>query len=162
MSVIQSIKCEGVNWFKDFPYISAKTGTGKTTTAVLELRDYLEEHNNLKIDKVILLTPYKRTRKQVLADSRFAGNVRYLDYNLLRSSAFQSRIEETIFSTYAGLCNALKDDLITLDGCLLIFDELHTFLDFTRYQPQMSYLLEWILTPELWERFIAVGMTGTP
>ena len=162
MSILLSIEDKDIDYRKDFTFISAKTGTGKTTCAIKDLRGYVESRAGIQFDIAILLTPYSRTKNQILSDERFSGLVRPLNHESLYKCAFKQRINETIVTTYAGLCNALRDGNITLDGCLLIFDELHTFVEFTRYQPQMSYLLEWLVTPELWERFIAVGMTGTP
>ena len=159
MGILQSICCEGVNWSKDFAVITAKTFSGKTYSAIYELREYIESKTN-PIDKVILLTPHRRQRKQMLKE--YAGDAIKLDYDFLRSTAFNARVEKTIVSTYAGLCNALKDKELSLDRCLVIFDELHTFIENTSYQENMSYLLEWLLEPDKWESFVAVGMTGTP
>lgn len=161
-NIKDTMRCEGVNWLSDFPVVTAKTNSGKTTFAVRELREFVERETGNPIDKVILLTPYKRTRKQILSDERFAGFVRELDYNFLKSSAFSNRVNEIIVTTYAALCLALKDEMLTLDGCLIVFDELHTFADFTAYQPQMGYLLEWLVNPDYWGKFYAVGLSGTP
>lgn len=159
MSIIQSISCEGVNWLSDFPYISAKTNSGKTTFAILEAREFVERQTGNRFDYVILLTPYKRTRKQILNDERFKGRVVELNASVFDSDF---KTEKVIVGTYAKLCNLIEQNQIDLDKTLVIFDELHTFIGYTRYQPQMAYLVEQILNPETWKAFVALGMTGTP
>lgn len=154
---------EGVNLYRDFAVVTAKTNSGKTTFAVDGLRRMLEEKLDTSFRICILLTPFKRTRVQILSDKRFEGKVAPLDETTVKAAAFeQERIEQTIVTTYAKLNLCIKNDDIDLRDCLLIFDELPRWISNTSYQEEQSYLLEYLLEDERWNSFVAIGMTGTP
>lgn len=155
----KDLRLKGVNLYKDFPYISAKTNSGKTTFAVMTLRHIIENQIGGKIKQTILLTPYKSTYDQVLADPRF---IEITESIVNMNNAFSARPENVYVCTYARLCDLLKQGKIDLADSLLIYDELHKFVDFATWQEHMKYLVDFMLNKDLWESTICVGMTGTP
>lgn len=152
------LNLKGVNLYRDFPVITAKTNSGKTTFAVTDLRRTVENHTGKKLKNVILLTPYTRTKNQILSDERFSGLVADITE---MGNAIQEQ-ERVYVCTYAKVCALLECNEIDLSGCLVVFDELHRWLQFTVFQRQMAYLIEWLIVPEKWQSFIALGMTATP
>lgn len=145
------------NLYTDFPVITSKTNSGKTTFALTGLADMLEEKRGKRFSRVIFLTPYRRTLNQIRQDDRFVSRVDDLDYF---DCAWGER--KICVGTYSAACLRIKSGKMDLSGCLVIFDELHRFLQFTTYQEQMKYILQWLLDAERWKSFVAVGMTGTP
>lgn len=152
------LNLKGVNLYRDFPVITAKTNSGKTTFAVMDLRRTVEKRTGKKLENVILLTPYTRTKNQILSDERFSGLV--ADVTEM-GNAIQEQ-ERVYVCTYAKVCALLERNEIDLSNCLVVFDELHRWLQFTVFQHQMSYLIQWLIVPEKWQSFIALGMTATP
>lgn len=152
------LKLKGVNLYRDFPVITAKTNSGKTTFAVMDLRRTVENHTGKKLENVILLTPYTRTKNQILSDERFSGLV--ADVTEM-GNAIQEQ-EKVYVCTYAKVCALLERNEIDLSNCLVVFDELHRWLQFTVFQRQMAYLIQWLIVPDKWQSFIALGMTATP
>lgn len=151
---ITDLNFKGINLYKDFPVITSKTNSGKTTFAIKELKNIIETITGDKITKVILLTPYKRTRKQLLQDKRFIGKINDLG-NALEPDAVN-------VATYAKASLTIQEGKIDLRGSLLIFDELPTFIQFTKYQKQLSYLVEFLLDEKLFQSCVCIGLTGTP
>lgn len=152
------LNLKGVNLYRDFPIITAKTNSGKTTFAVLDLRRTVEKRTGKKLKNVILLTPYTRTKNQILGDERFSGLV--ADVTEI-DNAIQEQ-ERVYVCTYAKACALLERNEIDLSDCLVVFDELHRWIQFTVFQHQMSYLIQWLIVPEKWQSFVAIGMTATP
>lgn len=150
------------NLYKQFSVITAKTNSGKTTLAVKGLRKALEEKCG-KFDRFIVLTPYSATKRQTLNDERFRNNIVPLNYTDLIKTSFGEKvlsIRETIFTTYAALSCYLEEHSLDPTNTCLVFDELPRFAMFSTWQKQHASLIGWML--ENWERFVAVGMTGTP
>ena len=129
------LKLKGVNLYRDFPVITAKTNSGKTTFAVMDLRRTVENHTGKKLENVILLTPYTRTKNQILSDERFSGLV--ADVTEM-GNAIQEQ-EKVYVCTYAKVCALLERNEIDLSNCLVVFDELHRWLQFTVFQHQMAH-----------------------
>lgn len=155
----KDISLKGVNLYKDFPYISAKTNSGKTTFAVLSLRQMIEKKIGRKMKRTILLTPYRNTKEQILKDDRF---VFVADEISNVNCAFFGHSNEKVFvCTYSAFAHLLAKGFDVAES-LLIWDEIHTFMDFATYQEQMGYLVDFLLNKDLFESTVCVGMTGTP
>ena len=133
-----------------------KTGTGKTTNAINNLSRDLESRFGKQFKTTFLLTPYARTRKQIL-ENHHDKTCELTD--LIRD---ENKKNKVVVTTYAGLSLAIRESRIDITDCLLIFDELPTFIQFSTYQEQLSELLEYIVNPDLYGSITCYGLTGTP
>ena len=153
------LKLKGVNLYEDFPLITAKTNSGKTTFSVLELRHILQKHTKREIKSTILITPYRATYKQLLNDKRFVEITE--DISSYGCAFFWQDAEKVYVCTYSRLCYLLAKG-IDLKDSLLIWDEIHSFVEYTTYQDQMKYLVDFLQNKDLFDTTICVGISGTP
>jgi hypothetical protein len=153
------LKLKGVNLYEDFPLITAKTNSGKTTFSVLELRHILQKHTKREIKSTILITPYRATYKQLLNDKRFVEITE--DISSYGCAFFGQDAEKVYVCTYSRLCYLLAKG-IDLKDSLLIWDEIHSFVEYTTYQDQMKYLVDFLQNKDLFDTTICVGISGTP
>lgn len=139
-----------------------RTGSGKTTNAVMYERQRLEKELGKKFKNAFLLTPYTRAKEQILENDRFSGYV--IPLSEYGSTFYpQEQIDRSVYvSTYAAMSNYLANNAVDLTDSLIIFDELPTFFEFTAYQSQLGYLLEYLADSKLSESVYIEGLTGTP
>ena len=139
-----------------------KTGSGKTTDAMRIRTKDLEQRLGKRFRATFLLVPYGRQKGQFFNSDYFSGYAISTHEYISRSIFGDWNNDAIVADTYAGINAALKETDLDLTDCLIIMDELPTFLEFSCYQCQQSELLEYMLDTELYDSVTFYGMTGTP
>lgn len=152
------LNLKGVNLYTDFPVITSKTNSGKTTYAIKELRHTVEKYTGRNPKLTIFLTPLKSTYEQVMNDARFlnVANIKEADNALYRYG------DSVFVCTYAAFALLLERNSFDFSESLIVFDELDLFMRFTTYQEQMKYIVRFLVKKETFESAITIGLTGTP
>ena len=149
---------KGVNWFEDWPLITAGVGSGKTTFAVKELPQLIQKETGRKIEKILYLVPTNFLKKDVLKE--FPRETEAIDSEgiILSGAGFAARI---VVACFGQIGNWLLDgSSIDFVPDLVVVDEADQLMKWSLCHEGNILVWDWLR--EIRGRTAVCCATGTP
>lgn len=150
---------KGVNWFEDWPLITAGVGSGKTTFAINKLPQLIQKETGRKIEKILYLIPTNFLKKDILKE--FPRETEAIDSEGIILSGMAGYTARIVVACFGQIGNWLLDgNSIDYVPDLVVVDEADQLIKWSLCHKGNILVWDWL--KQIRGRTAVCCATGTP